>query len=147
MIINLKYMFYYEISLKIGSQIMQGGFYNSISFNKNIILKFFKEKFSTLSDLFFYEDNKIEEVDENAMDVCFENYILPSNKSKGGDMDSFHMKTRIEILNILSFLLDNYQDNEIINPDIKKFICDLLDVMIDNQDKLIENIKQICNKF
>jgi hypothetical protein len=138
-------MFYYEISLKIGGQTPQNGFYNSISFNKNVILKFFKEKFSTLSNIFFYEDYIIENVNDDSMDICFENYISPHNKAKGGDMETYHMKTRIEVLNILSFLLDNYQDHEIINPDIKKFICDLIDALIENQDNIIDNIKQICN--
>jgi len=142
LITNLKYMFYYEISLKIGSQMIQGGFYNSISYNKNVIIKFFREKFAILSSIFFSDNSFINDINNKSIDISFENYVYGiKNNIKKND---YTYNTKIEILNILSFLLNNYLDYEMINPEIKIFFIDLFELIIINPDNPInENIKNI----
>jgi hypothetical protein len=135
-------MFYYEMSLNVGSQVQHGNFYNSLSYNKNVILRFFRDKFSILSNIFFTNDTVHLESD---MDICFDNYISNTRGQVAGD--SRHFNTKKEILNILVFLIDNYQDNEILNYDVRKFIIELIDLVIENREniQLIDGIKQICN--
>jgi hypothetical protein len=138
LITNLKFMFYYEISLNVGSQIQHGNFYNSLSYNKNVILRFFREKFNIMRDIFFSDDSVLNNSD---MDICFENYI---NTKKV--ICEKNLSTKLEILNILVFLIDNYLDHEILNYDIRRFIIELMDIVVEcKENKLIENIKQICN--
>lgn len=156
LIMNLKFIFYYEISLKISSQVSQSSFYNSISFQKNVIRKFFMEKFNVLSSIFFSDEHIVEKLlkkEDIDIDMCFENYLKQNIKSisnkvieENSEKYIIHTKTRVEILNIFSFLIDNYQDHEIISNDIKKFVLELFDILLEGKENitLLENIKQIC---
>jgi len=165
LITNLKFIFYYEISLNslrsssIGNPL--NSFFNSLTYDCNVILKFFREKFSVLTSIFFSDENLIEsilnkKIDKNFdMDVCFETYItgkggkfitdMNKNSSLTNDHNSL-VKTKIEILNILSFLLNTFNDTEIINMDIKKFILDLMDIMAERREN-VEIINRIADVF
>ncbi len=146
-------------------------FYDSLSYDSTIILKFFREKFSILSSIFFSDEILIENIlskrlsekglnSENFdMDICFETYInktyllshSQSNTEENLNLtpnisdDKIHSRTKIEILNILSFLLNTYTDVEIINHDISKFICDLMETLVERRESciILENISNI----
>jgi hypothetical protein len=144
-------MFYYEISLKIGTQIQQSAFYNSLSYNKNVILKFLRENFSFLTNIFF-TDNSLEENTKAVknMDICFEDYVYNTkDQYVSTNNNETLIKIKKEILNILSFLIDNYQEYDSLHFEIKKIMTELLDLVINTEADIpyIENIKQICKKF
>jgi hypothetical protein len=138
-------MFYYELSLNVGTQVRDNNFYNSLSYNKNVILKFFRDKFSILSNIFFSDDTAIDKLDTE-MDICFDNFISNTRGQVTTNTISMQFRTKIEILNILAFLIDNYEDHERVNYDIRKFIIELIDIVVYNREgiQLIEKIKQIC---
>lgn len=61
--------------------------------------------------------------------------------------DRIFYKTKIEILHILCFLLNTYTDLEIVNRDISKFMCDLLDTFIENKGKESTSILDYINNI
>lgn len=174
LITNLKFIFYYEISLNSlhNSNLATGNsFYNSLSHDCYVIMKFFREKFSVLTSIFFSDEILIENIMDrkdlnrsnkeefyNDMDVCFETYISGKGKFNTGkyigddkfsknfqNSNDIHLKTKIEILNILSFLLNTYNDTEIINMDIKKFILDLIDILAERREhhEILNHITEV----
>jgi hypothetical protein len=97
------------------------------------------------------------------MDVCFETYInksLSQAQTQQSNInnilysnqifeesceDKIFYKTKIEILHILSFLLNTYTDIEIVNHDISKFICDLMDTLVEKRESgtILDHINNI----
>lgn len=153
---NLKYIFYYEISIKSSqNQNKNSVFYDSLSYDCTIILKFFKNKFPILSSIFFSNESLIENIldnlDQVEIDTCYENYIKfnsnfeNSDKNKSLDKERIHFKTKIEILNILSFLVNSYSENDLISQEIIKFIIDLFDCLINKSEEplIIDHIQSL----
>jgi hypothetical protein len=153
---NLKYIFYYEMSLKSSHNFRNNSvFYDSLSYDCTVILKFFKNKFSILSSIFFSNESLIEKILENLsnveMDICYENYIKESNRDteiddiKYKEKDKIHLKTKIEILNTLSFLINSFNDFDIVNQDIIKFILDLFDCLVKKSEQsiILEHIESL----
>ena len=193
MIKNLKNIFYYEVSLNSNNP--QGNdwenknlnssksmFYNSLSSNGDIILKFLREKFVILIKSFFlspnppkncnfsiYDNLEITKeglLEENMnilnsstldLDGKFENFVKNSSNSNlnynliGKNLENnknnknYSLNVKIEIINILSFIIRTYQDNDLINSEISKFIIDLVDIYFNKKEHpdLLENIQNL----
>jgi hypothetical protein len=153
---NLKYIFYYEMSLKSSQNFQKSSyFYDSLSYDCTIILKFFKNKFSILSSIFFSNESLIENILQNLntveMDIYYENYIKVYAKDTEIDniklegKNGIHLKTKIEILNTLSFLINSFNDYDIVSQDIIKFILDLFDCLVKKSEEtiILEHIQSL----
>jgi hypothetical protein len=144
---NLKFMFYYETPNDIQAQQKKefiSTFYDSISYNSQTLLKYFKEKFAMLINVFNSDERQVfKGGDRKEMDICFETYIQTYHKESTSntkinknqkEVNSIHLKISMEILKILSFLLQTYEEKQIINNEIIEFTVELIDKYIDDYE-------------
>lgn len=143
LILNLKYIFYYEVSTINQKQNNQ---YNNFGYIDGIeVFDFFKNNFNFLSKILFrtFNENR-----QNILEGEIENTSKYFTNMNNGD--KIEDSINIEILNIFYILLSNLKENEIISSDINNFIIKLTNIYLNNDFRLSKHknyMKNISNIF